>query len=113
MEGVCAGLFLFPRRRRTAIGCTKTHAAPPILKHSALTVPAATLLRGWDRLMATVMMSPMPQDLPDWLIHCATLAPELSATVKKVPLPIIRATRRSPHTAVCVCEGFRRGGVGD
>jgi hypothetical protein len=45
-----------------------------------LTVPAAILDRGWLRLMATVMMSPMLHDLPDWLMTWASLAPELSVT---------------------------------
>ena len=34
-------------------------------------------------MMATVMMSPMPQDLPDWLMTWASLAPELSVTWKE------------------------------
>ena len=31
-------------------------------------------------LMATVMVSPMPQDLPLWVMHWAIFAPELSET---------------------------------
>ena len=46
--------------------------------------PAATLARGWARLMATVMMSPTLQERPDWLMHWATRAPELSATWGRV-----------------------------
>jgi hypothetical protein len=75
--------------RRTANKNPSPPHHPPHPTPNKLTVPAATLLRGWARLMATVMMSPMPHDLPDWLMHCATLAPELSDTVRKVPLPIM------------------------
>jgi len=56
-----------------------------------LTCPAATLLRGCAFLIETVMTSPMPQLRPDWLMHCATLAPELSVTWSCEPLEIIKA----------------------
>lgn len=46
----------------------------------SLTCPAATLALGCARLMDTVMMSPMDHTLPVWLMHCTTLAPELSVT---------------------------------
>ena len=40
----------------------------------------ATAPLGTAFLMATVMVSPMPHDLPLCWMHCAILAPELSDT---------------------------------
>jgi hypothetical protein len=80
------GLSQRPAPRNRALAWQEERAPAPRARPLStnrlplLTDPAAILERGWLRLIATVMMSPMPQLLPDWLMTWASLAPELSVT---------------------------------